>query len=189
MARKRGPHYVSNKQFYLDIQDYYKRIEEAEKEGKEIEICPKVLDSIMKICHKLATSGNFNGYSYKEDMVWAAIEKCFVYHKNFNVNKSDNPFSYFTSVAYNVFRQILKKEKGQLYVKKRIVDEGDYANKLVATQSTDDKEYAVPGIEFLKQLDSTDFTSFITPKAAQKKAAEKEAAAAKEEAKETSKKE
>ena len=161
MARQKGPHYVKNADFYADIIAYYKRIKEAEESGlPKPEICPKVLDSIIKICNKLANSSRFNGYSYKEDFIWSAVEKCLVYHRNFNVEKSNNPFSYFTQIAFNAFRQVLKSEKAQQYVKKRIVDETDLENKLVSTQNSDDSEYTLPTLDFLRQLNTTDFSLF-----------------------------
>lgn len=164
MARAKGPHYVSNSQFYKDIIEYYIRVKEAEESKKPLpQICPKVLDSIIKICNKLANSSRFNGYSYKQDMIAAGIEKCFIYHKNFNIERSNNPFSYFTQIAFNAFRQILKSEKQQQYVKKRIVDEEDLENKLISTQGTDDAEYTIPTLDFLRQLNTTDFSLFEKP--------------------------
>lgn len=53
----------------------------------------------------------FAGYSFREDLVAnAAVNLCANWHK-FNPEKSDNPFSYFTTSSYRSFQAFLANEK------------------------------------------------------------------------------
>lgn len=76
---------------------------------------PQVPDDIGKafvqIATKLATRYNFNGYSFRDDMVGAGILNALEAIDNFDPAKSKNPFSYFTQVIFWAFLRVIKKEK------------------------------------------------------------------------------
>ena len=42
---------------------------------------------------------------------------CIAAVKNFNPDKTDNPFGYFTQIAWNAFIRRITKEKKQTYIK------------------------------------------------------------------------
>ena len=71
----------------------------------------------MLICNKLATKPNFIGYSYKDEMIADAIENCVAAAHSFDPDKSNNPFAYFTQIAWNAFIRRIAKEKKQAYIK------------------------------------------------------------------------
>jgi len=71
----------------------------------------------MLLCERLASRLNFNGYTYKEDLIGDAIENCILSIKTFDPEKSDNAFAYFTQIAWNAFIRRIKKENKQLYIK------------------------------------------------------------------------
>jgi len=50
-------------------------------------------------------------------MVADGIENCIYSIDNFDPEKSNNPFAYFTQIAWNAFIRRIQKEKKQLYVK------------------------------------------------------------------------
>jgi hypothetical protein len=50
-------------------------------------------------------------------MIGDGIENCLQYFRNFNPDKSNNPFAYFTQIIYFAFLRRIQKEKKQLYVK------------------------------------------------------------------------
>lgn len=71
------------------------------------------------------------------DMKSHALITCCLYAKNFNPEKSNNPFAYFTSCINNAFAQIHNKEKAIIdgkfkYIKDKYdISEGyDYSNYL-----------------------------------------------------------
>jgi hypothetical protein len=56
-------------------------------------------------------------------MVSDGIENCVMYASNFNPEKSKNPFAYFTQIIYYAFLRRIEKEKKQLYIKYKQMDE------------------------------------------------------------------
>jgi hypothetical protein len=65
----------------------------------------------------LAKKPNFVNYPFKDDMIGDAVENCLMYCENFNPEKSQNPFSYFTQITYFAFLRRIQKEKKQNLIK------------------------------------------------------------------------
>ena len=118
MAKRATKNYVNNKDLLEALINYKKDCVEAEDQG---EIVPRVPDYIGKciyqIATRLATKPNFSGYSYKEDMISDGIENCLQYINNFNPEKSQNPFAYFTQIIWYAFLRRIQKEKKQMYIR------------------------------------------------------------------------
>ena len=70
-------------------------------------------EAVVKIATGLSFAPNFINYSYKDDMVGDAILKMFsaLKNKKFNCDTHNNPFSYFTTIAFHAFINRIKKEK------------------------------------------------------------------------------
>ena len=68
----------------------------------------------MQICENLSRSGKFVGYSWREEMVNDAIVSCIKFARNFNPEKSENPFAFYTQIAYNSFLKRIQIEKQRL---------------------------------------------------------------------------
>jgi len=102
-GRKRHKNYVDPKVFEDDIVHFYNTGEIRDQLGKDI----------FNIAHRLGFRPNFINYSYKEEMVGDAVVKMFAALKNkkFDPSKGYNPFSYYTKIAFNAFRNRIKKEK------------------------------------------------------------------------------
>lgn len=95
--------------YYLDNQTFYQRLKEWQR-SDEITIPNDIAQALIQICTNLSKSGRFAGYTWREDMVAEAILVCLKSARKFNPEKSTNPFSYFTQVAYNSFRKYLNTE-------------------------------------------------------------------------------
>jgi DNA-directed RNA polymerase specialized sigma24 family protein len=78
----------------------------------------------MAICNKLSTKPNFIGYSFRDEMIADAVENCIASVDGFNPEKSNNPFAYFTQIAWNAFIRRIQKEKKQQYIKHKNVVNG-----------------------------------------------------------------
>jgi hypothetical protein len=67
-------------------------------------------------------------------MVGDGIENCLMYCENFDPDKSNNPFSYFTQIIYYAFLRRIQKEKKQNYIKYKFLEhqdtEGDFTEYL-----------------------------------------------------------
>jgi hypothetical protein len=73
----------------------------------------ELAEMVSKISHKLSYASNFINYSYREEMVGDGIIRMMkaLISKKYNRTKGTNPFSYFTRIAFNAFRNRIKKEK------------------------------------------------------------------------------
>ena len=50
-------------------------------------------------------------------MISDGIENCLLYIINFNPDKSQNPFAYFTQIIWYAFLRRIAKEKRQMYIR------------------------------------------------------------------------
>ena len=118
-------HYVSNRKLYEAYVAWHEQLAKDAAEGKEpsTDIPPFIVESMMKICRGLSYKINFIGYSYKEDMISDALYDCIRYAKRFNIQKSNNPFSYITTIAIQAFRRRIDKEKTESYTKALLISE------------------------------------------------------------------
>jgi hypothetical protein len=101
---------VDKAKFYVDPKDFDDKILEYYKNDV---ISNDLAEMISKIAHKLSYAPNFINYSYREEMVGDGIIRMFkaLMSKKYNHDKGTNPFSYFTRIAFNAFRNRIKKEK------------------------------------------------------------------------------
>lgn len=63
---------------------------------------------------------------FREDMISDGIENCVQYINNFNPEKSTNPFAYFTQIIYYAFLRRIAKEKKQLEIKNKILEQSGF---------------------------------------------------------------
>jgi hypothetical protein len=110
--------YVNNPDLLKEMKIYVEGYSIAKNKGEEP---PKVSnyigECILLIANRLANKPNFSGYSFKEEMISDGIENCLMYLHNFNPEKSNNPFAYFTQIIKFAFIRRIQKEKKQHYVK------------------------------------------------------------------------
>ena len=110
--------YINNKDLYDALVQYQQDCRDAENSGDERPIVPKYIgESIYQIATRLSTKPNFSGYSFREDMVMDGIENCLQYMHNFDPEKTQNPFAYFTQIIWYAFLRRIAKEKKQMYIR------------------------------------------------------------------------
>ncbi len=90
----------------------------AKKAGSKTTVKSKVIEdglaeAINKIATGLSYAPNFINYSYKDEMIGDAVLKMFsaIRNKKFDIETKNNPFSYFTTIAFHAFINRIKKEK------------------------------------------------------------------------------
>jgi hypothetical protein len=116
--RKTKRNYVNNHDLFTALVEYQKKCKEAEDSGDDKPRVPNYIgECIQQISNKLATKPNFSGYTFKEDMVMDGIENCLQYMHNFDHNKTQNPFAYFTQIIWFAFLRRIAKEKKQMYIR------------------------------------------------------------------------
>ena len=122
MARRKNKgnkaHYVDNSVFLEAMIQYKSEYNDAKKNEKDLPQISEYLGSVfLKIAQRLSFRPNFINYAFKNDMISDGIENCLHYIHNFNPEKSNNPFAYFTQIIYYAFIRRIQKEKKQLYIK------------------------------------------------------------------------
>ncbi len=132
-------HYIDNKTFFEAIKKHRENIKLAEVEGRPKPIIPNYIGScILMIANRLATKPNFINYSYKDEMISDGVENCIMYIDNFDPEKSNNPFAYFTQIIYFAFLRRIQKEKKHLYIKHQVFRNFAISDELYDVQEGDD---------------------------------------------------
>jgi DNA-directed RNA polymerase specialized sigma24 family protein len=104
--------------------DYREKYLQAKDDEEELPIIPDYAgECFLKIAERLSHRPNFINYAFREEMVSDGIENCVMYAGNFNPEKSTNPFAYFTQIIYFAFLRRIEKEKKQLYIKYKTMEE------------------------------------------------------------------
>ena len=137
MAKKKSEHYVNNKELLEAMIVYRSKVDKARElfiekydtippksgpwEGKPR--IPNYLgECFLKIATHLSYKPNFVNYMFREDMISDGIENCVQYIHNFNPERSQNPFAYFTQIIHFAFLRRIQKEKKQLEIKTKIIE-------------------------------------------------------------------
>ena len=124
--KKKANHYVDNEKFFKEMCEWKKLVIEAsEVDESRPPINEYIGTCFVEIAERLSHRPNFINYEYREEMVGDGIENCVMYAHNFNPEKSKNPFSYFTQIIYYAFLRRIQKEKKQMYVKYKLIEEID----------------------------------------------------------------
>jgi DNA-directed RNA polymerase specialized sigma subunit len=95
-------------------------------DAKEKNIMTNELANMLQLlCSKYASKGNFVNYTYNDDMQGYAMMMLVRTWKSFDINKSNNPFAFFTQCIKNSFKQYLNLEKRQRTIRDLLlVDQG-----------------------------------------------------------------
>lgn len=122
-GKKRSEHYVSNKEFHQALIEYRNNVNKAKENGQPKPPIPNYIgECFLKIATHLSYKPNFVNYIFKDDMICDGIENCVQYIHNFNPEKSQNPFAYFTQIIHYAFLRRIQKEKKQLEIKNKILE-------------------------------------------------------------------
>ena len=104
---------------YVDGRTLHNQLVEWYETPLGTKIPDVIVLAIMQICERLGTAGNFRNYSYIDEMKSAGLVSCVsaLQQRKYNPEKGENPFAYFTQIAYNEFIRIISEEHKQSYLK------------------------------------------------------------------------
>jgi hypothetical protein len=137
MPKKKPEHYVNNKELLEALIVYRSKVEKhfyeknsryptREDRSKHWEGKPNIPNYLgecfLKIATHLSYKPNFVNYMFRDDMISDGIENCIQYIHNFDPEKSNNPFAYFTQIIHYAFLRRIQKEKKQLEIKTKIIE-------------------------------------------------------------------
>ena len=167
-TKAKPDHYVNNKELLAAMVGYRKSVNRA-KRKKQAK--PPVTDYIgscfLKIANHLSYRPTFINYTYRDDMISDGIENCLQYLDNFNPDKSNNPFAYFTQIIYYAFVRRIQKEKKQTIIKQKMIADSNYDD--MTLQPGDDREFKNQFTEFLKANLPKEEDPKLAPKKKKKK--------------------
>jgi hypothetical protein len=154
-------HYVDNKKLQQAMIEYKASVVAAEQEGRPKPIVPNYIGkSILLISQRLSLMPNFVNYPYREEMVSDGVENCIKYIDNFDPTKYDKPFAYFTQIIYYAFLRRILKEKKQLYVKHKLLENSLITNTLMEQGEFDELEVVPTYINMENENTSEFITNF-----------------------------
>ena len=122
-------------------------VERQKNEGKpQPPITNYIGECFLKIANHLSYRPNFINYTYRDEMISDGIENCLQYVHNFNPDKSNNPFAYFTQIIYYAFLRRIQKEKKQSHVKNKLIE-----NMTVDENLIDSNDMGNPFVDYLQK--------------------------------------
>jgi len=143
-SKQQKPHYVNNKEF-LQAMIEWNTTFDLDKGDRVPPVTNYIAECFLKIATHLSYKPNFINYTYRDEMISDGIENCLQYVKNFNPEKSQNPFAYFTQIIYYAFLRRIEKEKKQTHVRNEMISKQDYT--AWTTMEGDDTGYNVRGFD------------------------------------------
>jgi DNA-directed RNA polymerase specialized sigma24 family protein len=108
-----GKNYVNNATLLKEMREYKDR----KKHDPNHRVPESIGKAVYQIATNLARSSNFAGYTFREEMVGDAIENVMLYIDNFDPEKSQNAFAYFTQICYYAFLRRIKEERKHVYTR------------------------------------------------------------------------
>lgn len=103
-------YYVKNKDLIPEIEKM------SENDGQLSEELGRM---VLLIAKNLSNKGNFINYTWKEDMIQEGVLTCCKYLRNFDLNKSKNPFAYITTICTHAFVNYINRQKKHSDIKDR----------------------------------------------------------------------
>lgn len=99
----KAEYYISPKEFKESLKRFY---------DSDV-LTDDLAENVKKIAYGLSYNSNFINYTYKDDMIGDALIKMYsaLSRKKYSFKEETNPFSYFTTIAFNAFINRIKKEK------------------------------------------------------------------------------
>ena len=149
-SQKPKEHYVNNKEFLAEMIKFKEMCAKAEKRGRrQPPITNYMGECFLKIANHLSYRPNFINYTFKDDMISDGIENCLQYVSNFNPEKSNNPFAYFTQIIYYAFIRRIQKEKKQAEIKQKLLNRVDIHQ--YETIDGDDATYTNSYVDYMQK--------------------------------------
>lgn len=153
---KNARHYIDKSEMQQALVDYLNRCKEAKEQGLQDPPIPNFIgECFVKIARHMSYRPNFIGYPFREEMVSDGIENCLLYFRNYNPDKYNNPFGYFTKIIWYAFLRRIAREKKELAKKFKYIENIDITEMI--TQEHDSGDFTNQFAEYLKtELDHID---------------------------------
>jgi hypothetical protein len=132
---KNSEHYVNNKEFLHALTEFKQEVQKAKREDTARPRIPRYIgECFLKIATHLSYKPNFVNYMFREDMISDGIENCVQYIDNFDTNRG-NPFAYFTQIIWYAFLRRIEREKRQLDIKTKLLEQTGFDEVFVSDKN------------------------------------------------------
>lgn len=123
MNKKLTIKYVNNAELYKVMKKYISEVREAEECGDKPPKMPNEVGlAIYQIANRLAYKHNFINYPFREDMISDGMESAVQAAPKFDPERTENPFAFFTQTIHWAFIRRIQKEKKQLYIRYKVIE-------------------------------------------------------------------
>jgi hypothetical protein len=118
MTEKKTNNYIDNKKMLEAFIQHKKTVDAAKAKGEKVPDLPNYIGECFSlIAEKTGSRGNFSSYTFLDEMKEDGIESCIIGANNFDPERSNNPFGYFTQAVWFAFLRRIEKEAKQNYIK------------------------------------------------------------------------
>lgn len=149
--------YVNNAEFLQAMIAYKKAVREAEDAGDDPPRIPNYVgECLYQIANRLAYKPNFINYTYRDDMIADGLENAIMAVNNFDPEKSENPFAYFTQVIWFAFIRRIHKEKKQTYIRHKVIE-----NSIITDTMVEKSDHSSLGGANYVDLDNDYMNDFV----------------------------
>jgi hypothetical protein len=143
MRRNKSKYYINKEDFYDRVCDHVEKIKLAKEFNLDIPIMSRKLElDFWNLCKNISNHTWFRRYTYLDDMISEGLLECVRRVHNFDHNKSDNAFGFFTQVVWRSFRRFSILEYSQTKTKLKLADSVEANFKIYDTQPGDDYCYS-----------------------------------------------
>jgi len=126
---------VNNKEFLHALTEFKQEVQKAKREDTARPRIPRYIgECFLKIATHLSYKPNFVNYMFREDMISDGIENCVQYIDNFDTNRG-NPFAYFTQIIWYAFLRRIEREKRQLDIKTKLLEQTGFDEVFVSDKN------------------------------------------------------
>lgn len=128
---------ASGKKFYVSNKEFFKELMVCQKKHVMSNELGKIF---IMLCNRYSSKYNFQGYSYRDELVQSGILACCTAYMKFNRKKGSNCFAFFTSVIHNAFIAKLNSEKKFQRIRDRLLVEMAMEPSASYTEFLDEEE-------------------------------------------------
>lgn len=122
--KRKKVEYINNQRFLEELIKHREKLKINREAGKPDPILPDYIgECFLKLAERYSLKPSFYGYPFREEMVYDALENCIRYYESFDPEKGKNPFAYFTQVTHYAFLRRIEKEKMQLYIRHKVLEQ------------------------------------------------------------------
>jgi len=144
--------YIKKEELQEHLRKYVEKLNDCKANNKPLPQIPNDIGyAILQICNRLATRPNFNQYTYKDEMISNAIEDCCKGVDLYNPEKFNNPFGYFTQIAWFAFLRKIDNEKYENYLKAKNYQQSFVFNGLIENLDREDQDMISSNINSINE--------------------------------------